>query len=55
MTLHDRMKKNEFGYAIGNSSILPCKIWALANDWETLLIRKPVHRNAKQVRNAVMF
>ena len=55
MTLHDRMKKNEFGYAIGNSSILPCKTWALANNWETLLSRNPILRNAKQVLNAVMF
>ena len=32
MTLHDRMKKNDFGYAITNSPRLACKIWALAND-----------------------
>ena len=32
MTLHDGMKKNEFGYAFANSS---SKMWALVNDWET--------------------
>ena len=32
MTLHDRIKKNEFGYAVADSARLACKIWALAND-----------------------
>ena len=52
MTFHDRMKKNELGYAFANSSSLFCKIWALANDWEALLIHDPDHRSKKQVRNA---
>ena len=46
MTLHYRIKKNEFGYAFVNSSILTHKIWALANDWEALLIHNPDHQNA---------
>ena len=33
MTLHDRMKNNEFGCAFANSFSLACKIWALANNW----------------------
>ena len=43
MTLHDRMKKNEFGYGFANSPSLACKIWALANDREALLIHDPDH------------
>ena len=53
MTLHDRMKKNEFGYVFANSASLACKIWALVNDWEASLIHNPDHQNAKQVLNAV--
>ena len=52
MTLHDRMRRNEFGYAFANSSDLACKIWALENDWEALLIHDP---NAKLVPNAMIL
>ena len=45
MTPHDKMKKNEFEYTFANSSRFTCKIWALANDWENLLINDPDHRN----------
>ena len=55
MTLHDRMKKNESGYAFVDSPSLACKIWVLENDWEALLICNPDHRNAKQVFNAVIL
>ena len=55
MTLHDRMKKNEFGYAFVNSSSLACKIWALENDWEALLVCNSDHRNSKQVFNAMIL
>ena len=55
MALHDRMKKNEFGYALANSSSLTCKIWALANDWEALPIHDRDHRNAKQVLNGMIL
>ena len=32
MTLHDIMKKNDFGYVFASSFSLACKIWALVND-----------------------
>ena len=38
MNLHNRMKKNEFGYAFVDSPSLACKTWALESDWEALLI-----------------
>lgn len=47
MTLHDGMKKNEFGYAVADSPWLAWKMWALANDLETLLIFDPDHLNTK--------
>ena len=34
---------------------LACKIWALANDWEGLLIPDPDHQNTKQVLNAMIL
>ena len=55
MTLHDRMKKNEFGNAFVDSPSLACKIWTLKNDWEALLICNPDHRNAKQVFNEMIL
>ena len=55
ITLHDRTKKNEFGYAFANSSSLGSKIWPLANDWKALLIHDPDNRNAKQVLNAMIL
>ena len=55
MNLHDITKKNEFGYAVANSSNLACKISALATDWEALIIYDPDHRNAKQVLNAMIL
>ena len=55
MTLHDKMKKNKFRYAVADSPSLAFKIWALANDWETLLIRDTDHRNTKQVLSAMIF
>ena len=55
MTLHDRIKKNEFGNAFVDSPSLACKIWALKNDWEALLICNPDHRNAKQVFNEMIL
>ena len=55
MTLHDRIKKNDFGYAFANSSSIVCKIWALTSDWEGLLVQNPDHRNEKQVLNAMIF
>ena len=45
MTLHERMKKNKFGYP---SSNLVWKIWGLANDWEALIIHNPDHQNANK-------
>ena len=54
MTLHDRMRKNEFVYAFANSSSLACKIWGLENDWEALLTHNPDHRNAKPALNDIM-
>ena len=55
MTLHNRMKKNEFGYAVADSARLATKIWALRNDLEALLICDPYHRNAEQVFNAIIL
>ena len=55
MAFHDRMKNNEFGYTFANFFSLACKIWALANDWEGLLIPDPDHQNAKQVLNAMIL
>ena len=55
MTLHGRMKKNEFGYAVTDSCRLVCKIRVLANDWEDLLISDPDHRNAKHVVSAMIL
>ena len=55
MVLHDRIKKNEFGYAFANSSSLDCKIWTLANDWEAVLINDPDHQNAKRALNAMIL
>ena len=55
ITLHDRMKKNEFRYAVPDSPSLACKIWTLADDCEALLIRDPDHQNAKQVLNAMIL
>ena len=55
MTLHNRMKKNEFGYAVADSARLTTKIWALGNDLEALLICDPDHRNAEQVFNAIIL
>ena len=43
------MKLNDKGYAITESLNLACKIWALANAWEALLIRDPGYRNPMQV------
>ena len=54
-TLNDRMTKNEFGYVLTNSSILACKTWALAIDWESLLIYDLDHRNAKKVFNNMIL
>ena len=55
MVLHDRVKKNEFEYAITNSPRLACKIWALKNDWKASLIRNPDHQNEKQVLNEIIL
>ena len=41
MNLHDRMKKNEFGYAFVDSPSLACNTQALESDWEALLICNP--------------
>ena len=38
MTLLARMKKNEFTCRILDSSSLACKIYALANDWDSFAI-----------------
>ena len=54
-TLHGRMKKNEFGYTFVDTPSLACKIWALENDWEALLICNSDHRNAKQGFNAMIL
>ena len=54
MTLHDRMKNNGFGFTFFDFPSFACKIWALENDWEALLICNPDHRNAKQVFNAMI-
>ena len=55
ITLQGRMKKNEFGYTFVDSPSLACKIWALENDWEVLLICDPDHRNKRQVFNAMIL
>ena len=55
MILYDRMKKNEFGYAVTDSPRLSCKILALENDWEASLIRDPDHQNAKQTLNEMVL
>ena len=55
MTLHGRMKKNEFGYAFANSSNFACKILTLENNWEAVLINNPDHQNAKQILNAIIL
>ena len=55
MTLHGRMKKNEFGYGFVHSLSLACKIWALKCDWEALLICNLDHRNAKQDFNVMIL
>ena len=54
MALQDTMKKNKFGYAFVDSVSLSCKIWALWNDWEALLIHNPDHKDAKQVLNEMI-
>ena len=43
------MKLNENGYAIRYSRKLACTIWALSNDWESLLIWNSACRNVQQV------
>ena len=55
MTLRERMRKNEFGYAFVDSPSLASKFWALENDWEALLICNSDHRNVKQVFNTMLL
>ena len=55
LTLHDTMKKNEHGYAGTESKALATKIVSLAFDWESLLLREPSYRNAKQVINGMVI
>ena len=38
-----------------DSPSLVCKIWALENDWEALLIWNPDNRHAKKVFNAMIL
>ena len=36
MNLHERVKKNEFGYAVAGSPSLACKILALIIYWQMI-------------------
>ena len=55
MTLNGSGAINKHGYCGTNSSNLANKIWALASDWEALLLRQPTYRNPKQVLLAVFL
>ena len=55
MSLHGSATINEYGYCGTDSTHLANKIWALASDWEALLLRSPTYRNPKHILLAVVL
>ena len=55
MTLHPTATINKQGYCGTDSMNLANKIWAVASDWEALLLRKPNYRSPKHVLLAVVL
>lgn len=39
-TIKDQAKTNAYGYCITSSRLAATKIWSLASDWESLIIKK---------------